>query len=526
MDEYEGSAQMDAKSLLSQGLPQFPESLWRDSTELPTFSKLAEDHVTDVAVVGGGITGITTAYLLTQAGYKVTLLEAGEILGGTTGYTTAKITAQHGMIYNDLLKHFGEEQARLYFQSNSEAMKWIIATAGELDVSCGITREDAYIYADEGDEKTLKKLEAEFEAYTKLGLPGEWLQHVSLPLRVSGAIKMPGQARFHPLHYLKGLLKAVLDKGGVIYEHTMIGEKVDKDGGLTLYTEEGNHKISCRHAVSASHYPFYDGGSLFFARLHADRSYALAIEPETDYEGGMYLSVGQATRSLRAVEWEGRKLVIVGGEGHKTGQGICTFGHYEKLELFAGELLGIKSIPYRWSTQDLITLDNVPYIGKLAEDEEIYVATGFAKWGMTNGTLAALMISDGIMGKHNPYTGLYDPSRIKAIPGIKNFIVQNANVAKELVAGKVEIVHKKTRELEPDQGAVVFHDGKRVGAYRDSKGQLHLVDRTCTHMGCETEWNEAERTWDCPCHGSRFTYDGEVVEGPATVPLTKLDSKD
>ncbi|MEK5025499.1 FAD-dependent oxidoreductase [Paenibacillus sp. FSL M7-1046] len=510
---------------VSQGLPQFPQSLWRDSTDLPSFPKLAEDLVTDVAIVGAGITGITAGYLLANAGYKVTLLEAGEIFAGTTGFTSAKISAQHGMIYDDLLKHFGEEQARLYYRSNTEAMEWIIATAEELNLSCGLTREDALLYADNSDDKTLKQLEAEFKAYEKLGLPGQWLDNVSLPLMAGGAIKLPGQARFHPLQYLQGLLQVILDKGGTVYEHTMIGEKVDKDNGLTLYTEGEQLKIKCRHAISASHFPFYDGGALYFSRLHAERSYCLAVQPETDYEGGMYLSAGEPTRSLRAVEWGGQRLVIVGGDNHKTGQGICTFGHYENLELFAGELLGIKAIPYRWSAQDLITLDRVPYIGKVSGEEEIYIATGYRKWGMTSGTLAARMITDQILRKHSPYSELYDPSRFKANPSIKNFIVQNTNVAKELVAGKVEIVHKKTRDLEPDEGAVVFHDGKRVGAYRDTDGKLHLVDRTCTHMGCECEWNDGERSWDCPCHGSRYSYEGAVLEGPATVPLTKLEAE-
>lgn len=514
---------MDSSCKITQGLPQFPESLWRGTTELPSFPKLSEDISTDVAVVGGGITGITTAYLLSTAGYKVTIIEAGEILSGTTGFTSAKISAQHGLIYHHLIKHFGEEKAKLYYQANTEALNWILNTAEELELSCGIKREPAFLYADTEDHKTLKQLEDEFNAYKKLGMPGEWLDNISIPLMASGAIQLPGQARFHPLQYLKGLLKVILEKGGVIYEHTMMADKVEKNGTLTLFTEKNEYRINCRYAVSASHFPFYDGGALYFSRLHAERSYCLVIQPETDFEGGMYLSASEPTRSLRSVEWEGRNLVIVGGENHKTGQGICTISHYENLELFAGNLLGIKSIPFRWSAQDLVTLDRVPYIGKISDKEEIYIATGFGKWGMTSGTLAAQIISDQIERRDNPYTELYDPSRLKVGASIKSFIVQNANVARELVAGKVEIVHKKTHDLQSDEGAVVIHDGKRVGAYKDPEGKLHLVDRTCTHMGCECEWNEGERSWDCPCHGSRFSYDGEVIEGPASLPLTKLE---
>lgn len=517
---------MTNKGPLSQHLPQHPVSMWRDTTPLPSFPRLAEDHETDIAVIGGGITGITAAYLLQKEGYKVTLLEGRELFMGATGFTTAKVTAQHGVIYDDLLRHFGEEQARQYYESNAKAMEWVAKAAEEHGIDCGLTRETAYVYADEGDDKTLSKLQDEFKAYEKLGIPGTWESDLPLPLPVSGAIALPGQLRFHPLHYLKALLKAFVDGGGTVYEHTMIGEEVEGDGPLTLFTERGKHRIRCRHAVSASHFPFYDGGSLYFARLHPERSYCLAVEPETAFEGGMYISASEPKRSLRAVEWEGKRLVLVGGANHKTGQGICTIRYYEELEMFAGDLLGIRSMPYRWSTQDLITVDKVPYIGRMSGDKEIYVATGFAKWGMSNGTLAALMITDQITGRGTPYADLYSPSRFKAVPGVKEFVAQNANVAKELIAGKLESVQRKADDLAPGEGAVIRYDGDKVGAYRDPGGKLHLVDRTCTHMGCECDWNEAERSWDCPCHGSRFSFDGSVLEGPATQPLKKLKEEE
>ncbi|WP_054958080.1 FAD-dependent oxidoreductase [Paenibacillus dakarensis] len=508
-----------------QGLPQYPESLWRATTELPSFPRLAEDIETDVAVVGAGITGITTAYLLAKQGKKVVLLDAGRILDGTTGFTTAKVTAQHSMIYHEFLQHFGEEKTRLYYEANEKAKDFIREQVQKWGIDCGLKQEDAYIYTQ--DDEMRSKLEDEFKAYEKLGIPGEWLETIPLPFPVRGAIRMPDQYQFHPLQYLKRMVEEFLQLGGAIYENTTIGEEAETEGPITIKTQRGNHSITCQFAVSASHFPFYDGKGFYFTRLHVERSYAIAVKPETEYPGGMYLSVDSPSRSLRSVSYNGEELIIVGGESHPTGKSECTHRHYENLETFAGELLGARSIPFRWSAQDLITLDKLPYIGPItSKQDRILVATGFRKWGMTNGTAAACIIADQIMGKDNPYSELFTPSRFQADPALKTFVVQNAAVAKEFVSGKLERAHKNIEEIEPGEGTVVRHNGKRAGAYKDEKGNLYLVDTTCTHLGCETEWNEGERSWDCPCHGSRFKYDGEVIEGPAIEPLKKLDLED
>ncbi|MBE9914484.1 FAD-dependent oxidoreductase [Paenibacillus donghaensis] len=507
---------------VSRSLPQFPESLWRATTELPSFPPLTEDIEVDTAIVGGGITGITTAYLLARQGCKVALLEAGSILNGTTGHTTAKISAQHGLIYDELLNHFGEEQAKMYYEANTEAKNFIQRTVSELGIECDLQPESAYLYME--TDKELQKLQKEFDAYIKLGIPGQWRDKLPIPLAVSGAIEMPGQGQFHPLHYLKQLVSEMVKAGVRLYENTTIAS-LDKDGPLMLTTYRGKHKVRCSHVVSASHFPFVDGPRLYFSRLHAIRSYAVAIRPETPFAGGTYLSADEPKRSLRSANWNGEEVVIAGGENHKTGQSQCTHNHYEELEHFGSKLFGNNGIPFRWSAQDLVTLDKVPYIGQItAADKGIYVATGFNKWGMTHGTLSGMMLSDHILGKDNPYTLLYTPSRFKADPSIKTFVVQNADVAKHLVAGKVGLVQRKAEDLQPDEGGVVTHNGKRAGAYRDAKGNLYLVDTTCTHMGCEVEWNEGERSWDCPCHGSRFSYEGNVLTGPAKKPLEILDS--
>lgn len=509
----------------SSQLPRYPQSGWIDTAKLPDFPGLHEDIQCDVSIVGAGITGITTAYLLTKSGYKVALLDSGDILGGTTGHTTAKVTSQHGMIYDKLIRHFGEEEARLYYEANEEALAFVRNTVKDLKIECDLKQEQAYLYADSEDQE--KQLRKEWDAYQKLGIPGEWIDSLPIPVEARGAIVMKDQAQFHPLQYLRGLTNYITSHGGLIYEKTTIENSADdtEDGRKKIVTVDG-HTVTCRYVLSASHYPFLDGGGFYFTRLHAERSYVVAIEPEVPYEGGMYINCGSPKRSLRSARLDGKDVILVGGESHKTGQGECTFRHYEELEQFAGMTFGIKSIPYRWSTQDLVTLDEVPYIGHLTSDSpNVYVATGYYKWGMTSGTLAGLIIHDLILGQENRYAELYTPSRFKPNPSVKNFIVQNADVAGELISGKVELNLGKAADLKADEGAPVRHMGRRAGAYKDPDGKLYLVDTTCTHMGCEVEWNAAERSWDCPCHGSRFDYKGNVIEGPATENLPLLSSQ-
>ncbi|MCZ8521896.1 MULTISPECIES: FAD-dependent oxidoreductase [Paenibacillus] len=504
----------------STELPQYPESYWLDSADVPNYPKLAEDLNVDVAIVGAGITGILTAYLLTKQGVKAAVLEAGQVLSGTTKHTTAKITAQHDLIYSELISHFGEEKARQYYEANREGLEFIVKTAEELGIDCGLTREDAYIYT--ASEDYLGKLEAEAKAYAQLGIEGGWVEGLKLPYETKGAVVMRNQAQFHPGRFVARLAKEVTAAGGRIFGETT-AVKVTPGHPVTFTTDTG-HQVTCSKLISCSHFPVYDGGQFFFARLHADRSYALLAKTKTPYPGGMYLSAEEPKRSLRSVMVDGQPMVLFGGESHKTGQGLCTFGYYEALQQFGEASFGLEEIAYRWSAQDLITLDKVPYIGRYGEDKpNILVATGYRKWGMSSSAAAALLNSKLILGEASPYEELFQPSRFHADPDIKTFVTQNANVAKELISGKLEFARTTLDELEKDEGGVVRIRGKRAGAYRDPQGELHVVDTTCTHMGCEVDWNEAERTWDCPCHGSRFSYQGDVIEGPAKRSLGKVE---
>jgi glycine/D-amino acid oxidase-like deaminating enzyme/nitrite reductase/ring-hydroxylating ferredoxin subunit len=500
-------------------LPSSLEPYWRTSVELPSFPKLEEDIHTDVAIIGGGISGITTAYLLAKNGVRVTLLEADRLLNGTTGHTTAKITAQHDIIYDELINHLGQEKAKLYYEACMEALRFIRSTIEQEAIDCDFIEQDAYIYTN--SSSSLTKLINEWKAYEKLGIDGAFVESIPLPIPVKAAVVMKNQAQFHPLKYLTKLVDAVVQAGGKIYEYTPAAD-IEQGQALTVVTRD-KKRVTCEHVIICSHFPFYDGG-FYFSRMYAERSYVLAAKIAEQYPGGMYLSADNPKRSVRYTTMNGENLILIGGENHKTGQGVPTMQHYEALQSFASQLFTVTDIPYRWSAQDLTTLDKVPYIGNMtAGTPNIYVATGYRKWGMTNGTIAGLLLSDLVMGRDNRYRDLYTPSRFYADPSVKHFLTQNLDVAKHLIEGKVEVVVRNPEDLANGEGAVVVVNGKRSGAYKDENGTLFIVDTTCTHMGCELEWNSGDRTWDCPCHGSRFSIHGDVVEGPAKYPLNKIE---
>lgn len=498
----------------------FPEPFWRDMIKIPEFNPLFEDRKVDVVIVGGGITGITTAYLLAKEGIKIALLEADKLLNGTTGHTTAKITAQHNLIYDEFISHFGEQTARLYYEANSEAMNFIKETIKDHQINCDFSTQDAYLYAT--TEQSARKMEKEWEAYKKLSIDGELVHDIPFNIKVRSALRMKNQAQFHPLLYLTRLVEVIKEAECEIFENTPAVNIEDDGQEATVLTRDG-YRVTGKKVIVCSHFPFYEGTGLYSARMHADRSYVLACKTKKDYPGGMYLSVDQPSRSLRSATMGEEKIVLIGGEGHKTGQGKNTLEHYNALEAFGQEVFGIYKIMYQWSTQDLVTLDKLPYIGPITSSQpNVLIATGYRKWGMTNGTAAAHLLKDLVLNKDNPYQALYAPSRFNADPSLKRFFMENADVVKHLIKGKIETSNITRQDLSTDQGAVVIVNGERKGAYIDSEGQLHIVDTTCTHIGCEVNWNAGDRTWDCPCHGSRFSYTGEVIEGPAEKPLQRV----
>ena len=347
------------------------------------------------------------------------------------------------------------------------------------------------------------------------------MEQIPFDIPIKAAVRFKNQAQFHPRKYLLALANEVAKSGGSIYEHTRAVDIEEAD--THTITTEHRKKITAEKVIIASHYPFYNKAGLYFSRIFVERSYIAAIKAREKYPGGMYITAEDPGRSLRYQDTGDGVLILVGGEHHKTGQGKDTIKHYEALMDFSHQIFTVEDIPYRWSTQDCMTLDDVPYIGHFTSNTpNMYIATGYGKWGMTNSTVSAMLLKDLIISGKSPWEDVYNPSRQTISASAKNFMVENANVAKELVEGKVKPVPADT-EIKPGQGKAIKADGQRTGAYRDEQGTLHLVNTTCTHMGCELNWNSAEKSWDCPCHGSRFTYEGDIIEGPAVRPLTRSD---
>jgi glycine/D-amino acid oxidase-like deaminating enzyme/nitrite reductase/ring-hydroxylating ferredoxin subunit len=493
-------------------------SYWLESAPPPSFTPLASDVSTDVCVIGAGIVGITTALLLKRAGKKVILLETDRVARGTTGYTTAKVTSGHSVIYSELEKKHGRQVAADYARANEAGLAKLRELARGID--CDLETKANYVYAESPESADSIKEEA--EAAQKAGLAATLVTETDLPYPVAAAVRQEDQAQFHPVKYLIPLAKEIAGEGSFVFDKTR-ATGVDEGSPCCVKAERGS--VTCEDVVVATNYPILDRG-LFFPRVHPKRSYCIAGPVAEDkLVDGMYISTDEPTRSVRTIRDGDRTLLLVGGEGHNVGQEQDTEKHYRNLESWARERFGMTEITHRWSSQDGSPVDDLPYIGTLRRSaDHLYVATGFKKWGMTNGTIAAVLISDLILGRENEFASLYDPHRITVGASATTFVEENVKVGSKLIGDRIAHPQRGAADdLGPGEAAVIGTGTNQVAAYRDESGTLHAVSAVCTHLGCIVNWNPAEKTWDCPCHGSRFGFDGGVIHGPAIQDLEKKD---
>ena len=425
-------------------------SIWEENAERPHFEALEESKNTDVLIIGGGIAGILCAYMLKNAGVDCILAEAGRICGGITKNTTAKITLGHGLLYDKLIRRFGEECARLYLEAQQQAC----GKYAELckNIPCDYEAKDSYVYSI-GDRK---KIEREVDALNRLGVGAEFSAKLPLPLTVAGAVCVKNQAQFNPLKFAFAVAQDL-----PIYENTKVVE-------LMLGKAKTNHgTITCKKIIVATHFPILNKHGSYFLKMYQHRSYVLALDGAPCING-MYVDEADTGLSFR----DYKNLLLLGGGGHRTGK---NGGGWRELEAFAGEHYNGAKIVARWAAQDCMTLDGAPYIGKYSKNTpDLYVATGFNKWGMSSAMVSAMVLSDLVLGKRNEYAEVFSPSRS------------------------------------------IWHPQLAVNAFESIVGLLSPTAPRCPHLGCALKYNPAEHSWDCPCHGSRFTESGELIDGPAT----------
>jgi glycine/D-amino acid oxidase-like deaminating enzyme/nitrite reductase/ring-hydroxylating ferredoxin subunit len=503
--------------------PEGSESFWLATTPRTAYPALTGEVKVDVAVIGAGITGVLTGYLLKQEDRTVGLLDSKRILRGATGYTTAKLTAGHGVLYAELIATFGEDGARVYAESNQAAIERVAAIARDLAIDCDLERKPNYVYAEHDEE--VERLRSEVEAMRRVGLPAAYVTAVPLPFPVAGAIRLDGQAQFHPRKFLLPLADRIPGDGSHVFEESA-ALTVKEGEPCEVRTNRGI--VRAREVVVATHLPFLDRG-LFFTKAHPHRSYAVAAALDGDKAPeGMFINAGTPTRSIRTLRDGQRTLLQVGGQGHVPGEEADTPRRYRIVEDFLREHWpAAGEVEYRWSTQDYLSVDRVPYVGRLRRrSKHVRIATGYSKWGMSNGTVAALLLADAVLGRENPWAPLYDAKRVKPRAAAKRFLAGNASAGWHLVRGRVGGTARGTPEgLEPGEGAILRLGARRRACYRDDGGVLHVLSPVCAHLGCIVAWNPAERTWDCPCHGSRYTGEGKVIQGPAVRDLERKEER-
>lgn len=502
-------------------LPGRHRSLWDTDVDPVAYPPLAGDIEVDVVVIGGGITGMTTALRCKEAGRSVVVVEADRIAGGTTGRSTGKVTSQHGLFYATAARELGEAAARSYAEANQASIGTVEELCDRHDVDAYTSRLPSFVYTDRADR--VDELRAEAEAARRLGLPATFTTDLELPFDVAGAVRFDDQLQLHPTRLVQGFARAVAGNGSNVHEHSRVRHVAEEDGRVVVTTDAG--VVRADHGVVATLLPITDRG-FEFAKTRPTRSYGIAVQLDTEPPTPMYLSAGDPKRSLRHYHGEDGVYLVVVGEGHETGHGDDLTRHYTALIDFAQEHFPVRSVAYRWSAQDYRSADGVPYVGRLRFTDRIQVATGFKKWGLSNGVAAAEIMSEAIAGRKHPWAALYDTNRHHGAGSAMKTVRDNAHVAKRFVADRLSLPPASAKAVEalaPGQGVVVRSGTHPVAVSRDAAGGTHAVSAVCTHLGCVVSWNDAETSWDCPCHGSRFAADGQVIAGPATSDLDPTD---
>ena len=497
---------------------------WSHTASFPQYESLKDNAAADVVVVGGGMTGLTTAYLLASAGKRVIVLERRRCASVDTGHTSAHLTMVTDTRLSELITRFGRDHAQAVWDAGLAGIALIDQNIREHDIDAHFAWVNGYLHAPltDADNAQAQSFNEEAAQARDLGFDAAYTE--SVPLMARPGIRVDGQARVHPRRYLAGLAREIVKLGGRIHEETTVDEFIEQPRGV----KANGHTISCEDVVIATHNPLVGfssmaGATLFQTKLALYTSYVVAGRvPRGTVPDALWWDTADPYTYVRVDPQADHDVVIFGGEDHKTGQTPDTGACFQRLEHRLRALLPNAVVTHRWSGQVIETPDGLPYIGQSADHQ--YSATGFAGNGLTFGTLAGIMISDAILGRPNPWTALFDPGRKALTSGAWEYLKENVDYPYYMIRNRFAGAEERSlREITRGDGKVIEWNGAKVAAYRDEAGKVMLRSATCTHMGCVVGWNRAERTWDCPCHGSRFSTDGQVISGPAERPLAPAE---
>lgn len=495
------------------------EAIWKiGSNEAAHYPTLNQPIDADVAIIGAGITGLTTAERLAETGLSVVVIEALTVGNGCTGGSTGNLYSILATGLAPLRKKWGDDMVQKVVTSRALAIDHIEEAVERFAIDCQFHRRPLYRIATTEDKRTIKTFGAERDAMALAGLEVETIEDSPLPFAINRGLKIEGQAQFNPLNYVHGLAKAISQRGVAIYEHSPV-RNIDYDQGLI---ETDTAHVTVRHIVHATHTP--KGVSLLQTMLLPSREYGVSAKINSDaYPSGIFF-VHDPFHSIRSYQHENDEYVMVIGEQHKTGEGDLNNACFDNLREYMNNHFEVTDFYHQWSNQQYTPADNLPYIGKIHGQDHAYLATGFSGDGLVWGTLAGLIISDLIKGRENPWHESFDARRFTPAKSATKWVEENASVSKSLFKDYLGTNKlKDIEEIGPGQGKVVSAEGEKLAIYRDEDGKLSVLSAVCPHMMCLVHWNGAETSWDCPCHGSRFDLKGEVIEGPSLHPLAKRD---
>lgn len=512
-----GIAMAENNDFVTPWLPR--PSVWNADHQPTRFPSLAADLVVDVVIIGAGITGITIAAQLVRAGFRVVVLEAMHVASGTTGYSTGNLYAMVDEYLHQFVKKWGDDKTAAVVQSRKMAIDLIEKYVTEYDLDCGFSRQPWVLYSNHGLAVEIDTIDHEYKAAISAGLDARLTTDIGLPFAVSQALVMEGQAQFDPVKYVRGLARAIHSDDCQIFENSPVW-RIDENQG---FVKTPTCMVRAERIVMATHTP--KGFNVLQTELGPYREYAVAARLNGQPPpGGIFWDAHSPRSSIRRVDAGGVSHVLMIGEKHKTGQQKDTEAGYRALEASIRAHFDVHSIAYRWSAQHYRAADGLPYIGLAPGTTRLYLASGFATDGLTYGTLAGMLICDEIAEAKNQFLELYSPRRFTPLKSARNFFKENLNVASFYIRDYAQgPAIKKLAEVAPGEGGLVDVDGDRMAVYRDDNGQLYVLSPVCPHLKCIVHWNRSERSWDCPCHGSRFRYDGKVIEGPALEPLQPHD---